>query len=629
MTSAPSQDPNGPLAFLSASPAVHDFYPFDRIDDPMQSHSTALSSLTPTSIDLLQQHPPSSRVERPTVSQWHANAAATERQHDSVAESATSEPLALQLSFDSPHPHLPPSVPALVPSVAPPPSTLSTPPLQPFEFLPLASSWPPPSVDRVQPSPSSKPSYVHTFRLPVPATPPAFDEPTSNPPPNSKAPSLDMTSPSLSAALSILDSASPWTGRSPERDTMREPVELGSSSLFTSLESAAETLRRPVVRNYPPLDYDASSRTIRPKPCRSSTEPYRSSTSDSSPRTPKSPSRSKGKKRPEGHIPRAPNAWILYRSARVKQLTEGGNAPKLQSDLSKLVGTMWREESAEVKEMYARKASIEAKVHAEKYPGYCYRPTPSRQPRRSLSKKEESGSVSRKRSKTTSALEAHLSGFSLASSTSPRGVPSVLLPSPFAAAESPTSTDYSVSDYSIGGSCSYEDDPFSLQSATRYDATLPPTPNSSASEAWTVFQASGLVSYDYGVPSPSSNEPYSAPANLSTFPFTFSQPPPIFEPFDGSPESSSPTFFPCGSTSSASSAHTRGALPGAPGETATFEDFLASLPVDQSGQASIPVPASEHSEWSRSDYGEQQSQDSRSQESPSDVPIDLSRYLYL
>jgi len=36
---------------------------------------------------------------------------------------------------------------------------------------------------------------------------------------------------------------------------------------------------------------------------------------------------------------------------------------------AKLVASLWREESAEVKEVYARRASVEAKLHAERYPG--------------------------------------------------------------------------------------------------------------------------------------------------------------------------------------------------------------------------------------------------------------------
>lgn len=160
-----------------------------------------------------------------------------------------------------------------------------------------------------------------------------------------------------------------------------------------------------------------------------------------------------------------------------------------------------------------------------------------------------------------------------------------------------------------------EDYPFTSSTSSTYDSTLPSTPNSSASEAWTVFQASGLPSFEYALPDPcplsnysTSNEPFSAPANLSTFPFSFSQPPPVFEPFHESPISSS--FDTTCSLSSAqpypsvlAPAHSIDSH----SQESTYEEFLATLPIDQAGQISVPVSSAQSSGLTMSSYDEHMS----------------------
>ena len=284
-----------------------------------------------------------------------------------------SHPLALQLSFDASEPtqFLPASAPAGLPSFRHVHDELTSPPLlEPFEY-PVPAEAPMRSVSQSSSFRFRSP-YVHTFRLPGATTPPAAPLSRSTPHSSGGKPTLH-PSPSLSAALSVLEQTPPWTQRDAESQSKASDGPF--SSLFTTLDAAVETLSRPPRRS------DASS-PKRPKPLRSSTEPYPSpSSTDSAPHmaSPKSPSRSKGKKRPEGHIPRAPNAWILYRSVRDKELRESGQAPKRQSDLceslalcgqrvvcaakprltallcrfslAKLVASMWREESADVKEV--------------------------------------------------------------------------------------------------------------------------------------------------------------------------------------------------------------------------------------------------------------------------------------
>ncbi|KAI0356354.1 hypothetical protein OH77DRAFT_1401665, partial [Trametes cingulata] len=73
--------------------------------------------------------------------------------------------------------------------------------------------------------------------------------------------------------------------------------------------------------------------------------------------------------------PRPPNAWILYRTERVKILKAQHTGPPMkQAYISGIVGHMWRQEPDEVKRKYEKQAEIAKAKHAEKYPGYKYKP---------------------------------------------------------------------------------------------------------------------------------------------------------------------------------------------------------------------------------------------------------------
>ncbi|GAA5885589.1 hypothetical protein JCM16303_001472 [Sporobolomyces ruberrimus] len=645
MTSGPPQFTTIPLPSLSASapassPSISSGYSME----PAYYHCYDVTSPSDMS-NVASWHEaeqlPSPPADYPPASTVHSEllpaepvnekSDGAERTRFGRGDAMEPHPLALQLSFD--HSQAAPSLsaPASVSSFSTLPTTFS------LDYQSAASGSPcstSPTTTMHWDSPSSsRAQYVRTYRLPAPTTPPsAHSTSTISVSPNKRPLPV---SPSLSAALSVLEQTPPWTSRESARTipTGNSP----SFSLFTTLEAAAETLRRPVAHPLPSLDIDATC-PKRPRPFRAVTEPYPRIVKSEEPGTPvsDSPKRSKGKKRPEGHIPRAPNAWILYRSARVKELTETGQAPKLQSDLSKLVASMWREESPDVKETYSRRASIEAKLHAEKHPGHSYKPTQSGQPRRRPTKKKSSDGAGRTRARTTSSLETHLSGFSLSASTSPRDVPSVLMPSPFSSNSPMTTRDYSVdaSPFTI------DDCPFTPATSTMsgYESTLPSTPSTAATEAWSVFQTSGLSSFDSTLPLPQSHEPYSAPAHLSNFPFSFSQPPPIFEPFHESPDlpsSFDSSHSSCSSISS--SAYPSVLLPidpeTPPASHSTYEEYLASLPLDESGQLSVPVPSmcGSHAEETST---HQQDPFSCETFAPSQIPstteysIDLDQFLY-
>ncbi|EED79195.1 predicted protein [Postia placenta Mad-698-R] len=76
--------------------------------------------------------------------------------------------------------------------------------------------------------------------------------------------------------------------------------------------------------------------------------------------------------------PRPPNAWILYRSDKLKQMMQSqlqhGHPKKPQSSVSKEVAAMWKAEDPGVRGEYERLADVKKAEHAEQYPGYKFQP---------------------------------------------------------------------------------------------------------------------------------------------------------------------------------------------------------------------------------------------------------------
>jgi HMG (high mobility group) box len=69
----------------------------------------------------------------------------------------------------------------------------------------------------------------------------------------------------------------------------------------------------------------------------------------------------------------AQNPWILYRSDTLKTLSPVDRR-RPQQELSKLISARWRQESREVKEIYAIQAEKEKIEHKRLYPDYVFRP---------------------------------------------------------------------------------------------------------------------------------------------------------------------------------------------------------------------------------------------------------------
>ncbi|CCM00606.1 uncharacterized protein FIBRA_02642 [Fibroporia radiculosa] len=76
--------------------------------------------------------------------------------------------------------------------------------------------------------------------------------------------------------------------------------------------------------------------------------------------------------------PRPQNAWILYRSDKLREMmqrqTESGQPKKAQADVSKEVALLWKTESPAVRAEYERLAEMKKLEHQTKYPGYKFQP---------------------------------------------------------------------------------------------------------------------------------------------------------------------------------------------------------------------------------------------------------------
>ena len=77
-------------------------------------------------------------------------------------------------------------------------------------------------------------------------------------------------------------------------------------------------------------------------------------------------------------IPRPPNAFILYRSDKQAIIKEEN--PKIDNkDISRIIGEMWNDESASVRQSYYWKAKLKKSEHERMYPDYSYHPKRKKQ----------------------------------------------------------------------------------------------------------------------------------------------------------------------------------------------------------------------------------------------------------
>ena len=81
-----------------------------------------------------------------------------------------------------------------------------------------------------------------------------------------------------------------------------------------------------------------------------------------------------GRKKPIYHIPRPPNAFILFRSAFVKNQHVSSEVETNHSTLSKIIGLTWKSLPKEERQVWYARAKIEQDEHKRKYPSYAFKP---------------------------------------------------------------------------------------------------------------------------------------------------------------------------------------------------------------------------------------------------------------
>ncbi|KAF9555082.1 hypothetical protein CPC08DRAFT_598739, partial [Agrocybe pediades] len=86
------------------------------------------------------------------------------------------------------------------------------------------------------------------------------------------------------------------------------------------------------------------------------------------------------KKRPENHIPRPPNAFILFRSSFIKSQQVSNKIETSHSTLSKIIGLTWQSLSKEDRKVWHAKAKEALDEHKRKFPEYSFRPTQNKGP---------------------------------------------------------------------------------------------------------------------------------------------------------------------------------------------------------------------------------------------------------
>ena len=130
------------------------------------------------------------------------------------------------------------------------------------------------------------------------------------------------------------------------------------------------------------------------------------------PRAPKNGESSDGKGKGKGrsnrnssdpYIPRPPNAWILYRRERLSRWRLEQIQPILtplkQSDISRMMSALWRNEPPHVREHYEKCAEIAKAEHRILYPDYKYAPKSKEEKARIAAEKREAKKREREEAK--------------------------------------------------------------------------------------------------------------------------------------------------------------------------------------------------------------------------------------
>lgn len=73
--------------------------------------------------------------------------------------------------------------------------------------------------------------------------------------------------------------------------------------------------------------------------------------------------------------PRPPNAWILYRSDKLRSIQSDPSQPRrTQAEVSRLISELWKDEEGPTRAEYERRADARKAEHQRQYPGYRFQP---------------------------------------------------------------------------------------------------------------------------------------------------------------------------------------------------------------------------------------------------------------
>lgn len=84
------------------------------------------------------------------------------------------------------------------------------------------------------------------------------------------------------------------------------------------------------------------------------------------------------KKKPENHIPRPPNAFILFRSSFIKSQHVSTEVETNHSTLSKIIGLTWQNLPDDERRVWHAKAKAALDEHKRKFPQYAFKPLHSK-----------------------------------------------------------------------------------------------------------------------------------------------------------------------------------------------------------------------------------------------------------
>lgn len=130
--------------------------------------------------------------------------------------------------------------------------------------------------------------------------------------------------------------------------------------------------------------------------------------------------------------PRPPNAWILYRSFKFSEIRQG-NERLSQAAVSKLISSMWKNETEHVRRHFERLAEDKKAEHQQLYPDYRF--APQRKEDKMREKEERKQSRRAKKSKARDATppdaDADADAHTTTNATIPAPPPTIYTPQPY------------------------------------------------------------------------------------------------------------------------------------------------------------------------------------------------------